>query len=665
MNQNPVERNFTYLKDEVIYRLEIENSNPISSNKLILITKSLSQDLPGIIVEANDKACNILGYSKNILCSMSFYDLIDIEDIGILETKSKKLIEKEYISYTLNLYTKDEKKIRLFLDSYLISSEEEIIELIIAEEENELLNKEKYDLNEEKRIFDFSSLQNSGVATLLVDKDMTILNANQELQRLTGYNYHQIRMLSLFDLLRKDFFGEKYSENIFLDEDTSDFPIILKSVLIDKYDNHRYVQLFIGKIEDEFFIITILDITDQNILQTALRKSEEKFRTLFNIANDMIFLYPLSKVGIRGNFVEVNSKACEILGYSRDELLSLTLNEIVKEEYEGQLKEYAQNLLSLLSDSTFEDLNNLPYGEGNLITKSNEIIFVEYSISIFEYENEYMILIVVRDITEKRDAEFALRESEEKYRQIFENALDMIFVVSHDFKSDERRFIDVNNTACKTLGYTREEFLQMNPFDIIAQESFETLIEIQKKIKQREKVEGEMITLTKAGDKLFCEFTSNTIELKDQTITINISRNITDKRKAEQSLKRTEEKYAHLFENVLDMIIISERIPGTLFSVFVDANKKALEKFGYSKEEFLQLNPLDLIAEENLAIFEEIREEVVSKKKVLGELLIKNKVGEKILIEFSSTLMNIEEKEYLYIISRDISEKKEIGKILE
>ena len=101
-----------------------ENSKEyiIRSDRLIFITKSFSHELPGIIVEANEKACRLLGYSKEDLLSMSFYDLVDIQDVGILEKKVKKLTENEYLKYNLNVYTKKGRKIKLRFESFLLSA---------------------------------------------------------------------------------------------------------------------------------------------------------------------------------------------------------------------------------------------------------------------------------------------------------------------------------------------------------------------------------------------------------------------------------------------------------------------------------------------------------------------------------------------------------------
>ncbi len=242
MKQNSNERNFI---SESVNAEQSDNKKKelITSEKIIFITKSRSHNLPGIIVEANEKASELLGYSENILCSMSFYDLIDIKDVGILETKSKKLVEKEYIDYILNVYTRDNKKIRLFLESFLISSNGEIVELIIAEEETEKLKRENYGIIEEAKPIDFSFLQNSGVATAIVNRNMSILKANSEFLRISGYNYQQIKLLTLNDLLGKDVFGSKYEGPIFDVENLNNFPLSVKSVLIDKNNNHRYIHL--------------------------------------------------------------------------------------------------------------------------------------------------------------------------------------------------------------------------------------------------------------------------------------------------------------------------------------------------------------------------------------------------------------------------------------
>lgn len=133
-------------------------------------------------------------------------------------------------------------------------------------------------------------------------------------------------------------------------------------------------------------------------MELKLQESEEKFRELFNNANDSIFLYPLTSDGTGGQFLEVNDVACHSLGYTRDELLKMTPRDIEVESREEP------TLWDLLQEgsATFEAVN---------LTSDGRQIPVEVSAHIFNLRGEKMVLSILRDITRRKQAEEQLRKS--------------------------------------------------------------------------------------------------------------------------------------------------------------------------------------------------------------------------------------------------------------
>ncbi|WP_281774451.1 sensor histidine kinase [Methanobacterium formicicum] len=140
------------------------------------------------------------------------------------------------------------------------------------------------------------------------------------------------------------------------------------------------------------------DITTSKKMELKLQESEEKFRELFNNANDSIFLYPLTSDGTGGQFLEVNDVACHSLGYTRDELLKMTPRDIEVESREEP------SLWDLLQEgsATFEAVN---------LTSDGRQIPVEVSAHIFNLRGEKMVLSILRDITRRKQAEEQLRKS--------------------------------------------------------------------------------------------------------------------------------------------------------------------------------------------------------------------------------------------------------------
>lgn len=152
--------------------------------------------------------------------------------------------------------------------------------------------------------------------------------------------------------------------------------------------------------EDNSRLVTLLE--HGNVTE-ALQASEEKFRSLFNNANDSIFLHELTEDGISGKFIEVNDVAQEILGYSHEELLEMSPKDIEDlESFSGP-----HNMADLLKN------NNITF-ETVFISKDGEKIPVEISTHIFTLNGDKLSLSIARDTTERKKMEKKIQESLEE-----------------------------------------------------------------------------------------------------------------------------------------------------------------------------------------------------------------------------------------------------------
>jgi diguanylate cyclase (GGDEF)-like protein/PAS domain S-box-containing protein len=142
--------------------------------------------------------------------------------------------------------------------------------------------------------------------------------------------------------------------------------------------------------------------------EAALRESEEKYRVLFEGINDAVFMHDLDNEGLPGRFLQVNDVACRRLGYTREELLSLTPRDItMPEEYER----IADKRIDLASQGDI-------LTETVHVTKDGRKIPVESNIRQFQYLGRQVALSISRDITERKQVEEALRDSEKRYREL-------------------------------------------------------------------------------------------------------------------------------------------------------------------------------------------------------------------------------------------------------
>ena len=168
----------------------------------------------------------------------------------------------------------------------------------------------------------------------------------------------------------------------------------------------------------------------------ALRESRERYELIFQSGNDGVFVHPVLDDGTLGCFTEVNEVACERLGYSREELLRMSHLDIDAGEMGPPAAKVVEDLLRR-GHAIFETIH---------VTKSGDKIPVEVSSRVFDSKGKDHVLSTVRDITDRKQAAEALRDSEERFRSVVENAPDAIFVQT-DF-----RFAFVNRACLELLG---------------------------------------------------------------------------------------------------------------------------------------------------------------------------------------------------------------------
>jgi len=285
----------------------------------------------------------------------------------------------------------------------------------------------------------------------------------------------------------------------------------------------------------------------------TIQEAEERFRMLLDRAADAMFLADL-----RGNLVEVNRKACQALGYSREELLELSVGDVESGRVTREILEMWKRM----------QLGQSAVVEGMHRRKDGSIFPVEVNVILIPWKEETFVLGLARDVSERKQAEEALRRSEARFRAVVEQAGDAMFV--HDL---EGRFLDVNRAACQRLGYSREELLGLSVSDIDPECS---QVCDQRELWDRLIANGGNLTLenrhlAKQGESFPVEVTLGAIEYRGQKRILAIARDITERKKAEAKKTELESQLkqaqkmealgvlaggiAHEFNNILAVIM--------------------------------------------------------------------------------------------------------------
>jgi PAS domain S-box-containing protein len=165
------------------------------------------------------------------------------------------------------------------------------------------------------------------------------------------------------------------------------------------------------------------------------------------------------------------------------------------------------------------------------------------------------VLTTVQNLSICDQQKTELEQSRNKYRKLFNYANDAMFVISLDRNSSGYGyFSDVNNVACKRLGYTREELLRKTPFDICDEKDFQHNGQLESRLHKHDNTTFQTTYIKKDGTKLPVEVSALRLTIDGKDLYMAIARDITERKFAEEALKKSEHLYRLLADNVHDVI---------------------------------------------------------------------------------------------------------------
>lgn len=257
-----------------------------------------------------------------------------------------------------------------------------------------------------------------------------------------------------------------------------------------------------------------LEITHNQLL-SKLTRSEEKYRLVVENANEAIVVIKSGKI------MFFNQKALEISSFSKDEFMGRPFEKFV---HPSDRKSAVSRHFERMEKKNVNGFNTF-----RIIDKNNRIKWVENHSALVCWEGESAIINFITDITERKIAEEALKESEAKYKTLFECANDAIF-----FISETNNIIDVNYRAIEMFGYSREELLNMKTADLYVQISEKHGSCTGLDLSSEEPI--EMAARHRDGRQLDIEQTITPLISGRQTLFMSIIRNITERKQAEEKI---------------------------------------------------------------------------------------------------------------------------------
>ncbi|MCG3220996.1 MAG: PAS domain S-box protein, partial [Candidatus Heimdallarchaeota archaeon] len=259
------------------------------------------------------------------------------------------------------------------------------------------------------------------------------------------------------------------------------------------------------------------------------------------------------------------------------------------------------------------------------------------------------------DITESKQKLKDLAKSEERFKQIFHNTNDGIFVVKRETDGKFIEIIEANEIASRMYGYTLEEFLEMKPSDFNITGDEETP-EFIKNLVEEKRLTVERNHRTKEGELMLVEISAHLFTLGEDTVSLAIIRDITEKKKADEELIENEEKFRQIFQNSSDAIFIHSLSSDRKLGKFIEVNDIGCEWTGYTRKELLEISPPELGFDE-VAHDEGIGKELQTKGNITFEGYIQNREGYVRNVEYNSNIFELKGEKVILTTARDITER--------
>jgi len=353
--------------------------------------------------------------------------------------------------------------------------------------------------------------------------------------------------------------------------------------LIDVVINHRFSVI---KREGDWKII---ESSERKRTEEALRQSEEKLHVIFQTVAEGIFL-----TDMEGDILETNEAAAILSGYNREELIGLSGFQVLPPKDLARATEDAKRMLTEVNIGTGGHTF-----EYTILRKDGTEFLGEVKVSYIRDAsgNPVAAICVIRDITERKRAEEALQQSEEKYRSLVNNIPDLVW--TYDLKGN---IIFTSPNVEAIMGYTPKEMYRqgykgwldrVHPDDM---KRMEDALRLQ--VEKGKPFDVEYRFRRKDGEWIWMS-TRATVTYKKDGLTYvdGVTSDITERKQAEEALRRSEEKLRATFESVAEGITVTDMAGNIL-----ETNEATLRVYGGSnKEELIGRSGFEIVSPKDLA----------------------------------------------------------------
>lgn len=611
------------------------------------------------IIFANKAACKYYGYSYDSFIKLKIIDINTMTPDEIKERATKASnTHQNYFQFKHKMSSGEIKDVEVYQSKIRFNNQD--IFSIIVFDITDRLKAEKALARSEKKYRDFFEKDISGIYRSTPEGQL--LDCNSAFARMTGYSIDEIKQIHTSKLYptpknREKIIAKLKKKKSLINQDTD--------LLTKDGEIIHCMQNVLGIFNDEGELYQfqgyILNVSKRKKAEIALKESEARFKKLFEDLGDSVFVTVLGGEN-KGLILEANYAAIKQTGYTKDELLKMNI-----------IRDLCVDGTGTISTEDWESMLN----KDSIVTtveqkkrKDGSVFWTEVIVTLIDYNGENACLSINHDITSRIESNFALEESEKKFRELFEKSGDAFLILKN------RNFIDCNDAAVNMLKYkSKKEFINVHPSKLSP--------EFQPDGKPSTKKANEMMDLciekgthrfewnhVRSNGEVFpAEVLLTAISnapgnevihtvWRDITINNEYKKELI---KAKETAEQSEKKFRELYEKSGDSVFILSN------GIFTDCNEATVKLFGYkNKQEVLGKSPSELSPENQSK--GEISEKMAMK---MIDIAIKNgtnrfewdhkkKNGEVFPAEILLTaITNDDENVIVHAVCRDITERKQ------
>lgn len=405
-----------------------------------------------------------------------------------------------------------------------------------------------------------------------------------------------------------------------------------------------YGQSTISPVCDEagvcrFVLYASSDVTDRKRAEAALRESEEKFAKAFRASPGAMAISEPEGAG----YIEINDGFTRLLGYPREEVIG---RRPIDMGLWTSLADRTRFFDLLAREGAVRDL------EVNYRRRDGSVITCLLSAEWLELGARRCLVTALYDVTDRRRSEAAIRESEEKFAKAFRASPGAMSIS----EPGGAGFIDVNDGYVQMFGYTREELIGRNLSDFDMWDA-EGQAQFMAAFKPTRSVRNlEVVRRRRDGTRITCLLSAEGIELDGRPCVLASLYDITDRKRSENAIRESEEKFAKAFRAVPDAVFITELKSGRV----VDVNEGCWRIYGYARDDCIGRTTQELGIWANSEDRRQLFDLLLRNKGAVRDLELSGRRRDGAIVEalVSCETIELDGKPHLVTIAHDITARK-------